>query len=136
MILRKQRVKGMRMRKNGFTLLEVLIALVILSVAFSAIFLALSASTKQLIYLRNKTAAQWVGLNTIARAQLGLIAANGSAEGSENLMEVNWKWQVQVTPTPDKNTFLITVIVNAAGKEGGSTTLQGYLFRGVKNDKT
>ncbi len=124
------------MRKNGFTLLEVLIALVILSVAFSAIFLALSASTKQLIYLRNKTAAQWVGLNTVARVQLGLLAENGRAEGSENLMEMNWHWQAQVTPTSDKNTFLITVIVNAVGQEAGSTTLQGYLFRGIKNDKT
>lgn len=122
------------MYKNGFTLLEVLIALVILSVAFSAIFLALSASTKQLIYLRDKTAAQWVGLNVIARVQLGELAKNGSASGNENQMQTDWHWQVQVTPTPDAHTFLITVNVNAAQKNAGTTTLQGYLFRGIKNE--
>lgn len=122
------------MQKNGFTLLEVLIALVILSVAFSAIFLALSASTKQLIYLRDKTAAQWVGLNVIARVQLGELAKNGSANGNENQMQTDWAWQARVTPTPDANTFLITVTVNAAQKKAGPTTLQAYLFRGIKNE--
>ena len=126
---------GIRMRKSGFTLLEVLIALVILSVAFSAIFLALSASTKQLIYLRDKTAAQWVGLNAIAKVQLQQIAQNGSAEGIENQMQTNWHWQVRLTPTPDKNTFLITVVVTPEGRVTGSTTLQGYLFRGIQNEK-
>ena len=59
-------------RCRGFTLLEVLVALVIVAFGMGAVLSALSSSANNIAALREKTIAEWVGMNQIADVRLNL----------------------------------------------------------------
>lgn len=115
-------------RNNGFTLLEVLIALVILAIAFSTSFLSLTAAARHLINMQNRTAAQWVGLNVVGKAQLGLINASGG-NGSEPMFSTNWNWNLSAYPTQNTLISRIVVSVKQEGKTNNSAVVTGYVLR-------
>lgn len=117
-----------RNKSAGFTLLEVLIALVILAIAFSTSFLSLSTATRHLITLHDKTAAEWVGLNVVGKAQLGLVSATG-ANGSEKMFTTNWNWNLSAYPTESPLISRIVVSVHEERKTKNSTVVTGYVLR-------
>lgn len=83
-------------KSSGFTLIEVLIALVILAVAFTAIIAALGNSARGMNQLQEKITAHWVAQNVLAGEQIGLIAAPKSGEkisGSMQMLNKNWYWE-------------------------------------------
>jgi general secretion pathway protein I len=60
---------------QGFTLIEVLVALIIVSIALLAVIRTSHMSLTSQIYLEEKTTAHWIAANEIARLQLGLEIA-------------------------------------------------------------
>jgi len=48
---------------SGFTLVEVLVALMIVAMALAALMVAVSGTARTSGYLRDKTLAQWMALN-------------------------------------------------------------------------
>jgi len=119
-------------KESGFTLLEVLIALVILALAFTTSFLALSASARNLLSLQDKTAAEWVGLNVIAKAQLGIMQVpqgSGSVSGTDKMFDADWSWTLSVYPTADISTSRLSVNVGKGSNQAGMLTLTGYLAK-------
>jgi general secretion pathway protein I len=62
-VIRPSRVA---LRTGGFTLIEVLVALAIVAIGMAAVLGALSSSGGTIIYLHDKTLAEWVALNHIA----------------------------------------------------------------------
>jgi general secretion pathway protein I len=104
----------MQINNQGFTLLEVLVALTILSVAFTAIFMSISTNSRNLLYLENKTAANWVALNAIAEIQLGLIDLSEKKVqlmNNEYLLDKNWTWDAHIQATQFANVSRIDVNV-------------------------
>lgn len=116
-------------RKWGFTLLEVLVALVILSIAFTAIFKAISSNAKSLLYLQNKTAASWIALNIIAEIQLKLIALSENSQQSHQDAMFNrlWYWNAIVQATPNPSISRIDVSVKQTTHSSEIIHLVGYL---------
>ena len=57
-------------RQRGFTLVEVLVALMIVAIALAALMIAVSGTARTSGYLRDKTLAQWIALNRIAEVRL------------------------------------------------------------------
>lgn len=81
---------------RGFTLLEVLIALVIIAIALTAIIKTTTESIHGNIYLREKTIATWVALNAIHQTRAGLIQlpeAPGKREENAHMLNQTWQWQ-------------------------------------------
>lgn len=96
----------------GFTLMEVLVALVILSVSFTAIYSGLSTNARALVYLQDKTAANWVALNVIAKYQLRwlpLQSINQHANGTEKMFHQTWYWNAKLSATTSPRVLLISV---------------------------
>ena len=61
----------MRHRSDaGFTLVEVLVALVVVAIGLAALMVAVSGTARTSGYLRDKTLAQWIALNRIAEVRL------------------------------------------------------------------
>jgi general secretion pathway protein I len=54
----------------GFTLVEVLVALVVVAIGLAALMVAVSGTARTSGYLRDKTLAQWIALNRIAEVRL------------------------------------------------------------------
>jgi general secretion pathway protein I len=83
---------------HGFTLLEVLVALVIVAFGMGAVLSALSASAGNIASLREKTIAQWVAMNQIADARLNSNPPRrGVSEGDvKNFGGGDWHWRQDV----------------------------------------
>jgi general secretion pathway protein I len=59
--------------QQGFSLIEVLIALAILAIALTAALTLTTRSTEYLIHVKDRILAQWVLDNTLAKVQMGII---------------------------------------------------------------
>jgi general secretion pathway protein I len=57
-------------QERGFTLVEVLVALMIVAIALAALMVAVSGTARTSGYLRDKTLAQWIALNRITEVRL------------------------------------------------------------------
>jgi general secretion pathway protein I len=87
-------------RARGFTLLEVLVALAIVTLGMAAVLGALSSSAGTVSYLRDKTFAQWVALNRIANIRIsGQQPAQGNTDGDVDYAGVSWHYRQEVVTT-------------------------------------
>ncbi|MCF6298981.1 MAG: type II secretion system minor pseudopilin GspI [Thiomicrorhabdus sp.] len=88
---------------NGFTLLEVLIALGVLAIALGAITQTIGNATSNAGYLRDKTFAHWVGMNQVAELQASQnFPSLGIETGSEVMANHEWYWRREVNETPGR----------------------------------
>jgi len=87
-------------RPGGFTLIEVMVALTILAVAFSAGYRALGQSTNNADLLKRRALAQWVAQNQLAMMQLNPVSA-ASGIGEQRQAGIDFVWQATLAPTPN-----------------------------------
>jgi general secretion pathway protein I len=81
----------------GFTLLEVLVALTVLTISLGALIKAASEHTRNTAYLQDRTLAHWVAQNLMARYEAGLFAVQpGQATGSLRQAERDWAYRVDI----------------------------------------
>jgi general secretion pathway protein I len=59
-----------RLRERGFTLVEVLVALMVVAIGLAALMVAVSGAARTSGYLRDKTLAQWIAVNRLAEVRL------------------------------------------------------------------
>ena len=98
-------------RVRGFTLLEVLVALVVLALSLGAVIQTTGSYTVNQAYLRDRTFAEWVARNVLAEAQLAdewpsIGQTKGEAEfplATADIPAREWRWVVQVTQTPEED---------------------------------
>lgn len=102
-------------QQAGFTLIEVLVAVVVLAIALVAITRNLSVGIRDAQHIQDKNIAHWVALNVIARAQLNLIVipdgAGGTQTGQEQMLNQTWNWKLQAKLIQDLPMKQITVQV-------------------------
>jgi len=113
-------------KHNGFTLLEVLVALAIFATAAVSVIRAVSQHINTLTYLEEKTFAAMVADNQMAKI---ILADNGvnTQSGSEKLAGRVWYWTV--TPVETANTFLTAFDVSVKAKQQGQPviTVRSYV---------
>ena len=82
---------------NGFTLLEVLVALAVLSIAIIPMVTVPVAVSSIQGSLKSKTFAEYVALNKIAEIQLDRnFPALGSKNGTELMAGREWHWKSKI----------------------------------------
>ena len=90
-------------RCNGFTLIEVLVALAIISIALMATLRAAGQGTNNVAELRSRLLAGWVAENRLAehRARADWLPL-GIQRGTEREggFEFNWREEIIATPHP------------------------------------
>lgn len=101
----------------GLTLIEVLIALAIISIALTAIIKAATQNIRSTQYLQNKTIAMWVGNEVLNEARVNLLAWDGGnkLEKDTNMLGQIWYWQASQEAT--SNTKIKIVKVKVFDKE-------------------
>jgi general secretion pathway protein I len=116
---------------RGFTLIEVLVALAIVTMGVAAVLGALTSSANTVLYLRDKTFAQWVGLNQIANIRLsGQVQQPGNTSGDTDFAGRSWHWRQEVTATEIPGVVRIDIKVRpkeikADDDSGWFTTVSG-----------
>jgi general secretion pathway protein I len=99
-------------KQKGFTLLELLVALAILSLVALTALNNNSNMISNADYLRDKTLAHWVAMNRAAQIRLdGRFVDNDGTEGVSVMAERRWSWRVTGKSTPDPNVQLIEIEV-------------------------
>jgi type II secretion system protein I len=109
----------------GFTLIEVMVALVIVAFGMGAVLAALSSAAGNIAALHDKTLAQWIALNQVADTRLNLQVPNtGSTEGDVKAFgNYNWHWRQDIVPVPSIPGLLeIVVRVQRTGPSSGSSS--------------
>jgi general secretion pathway protein I len=76
---------------RGFTLVEVLVALMVVAMGLAALMIAVSSTARTSGLLRDKTIAQWIALNRLAEIRLNLSKFGQNTDTGE-LDFANRKW--------------------------------------------
>lgn len=87
---------------EGFTLIEVMVALAIIAIALSSLIKASGSHTSTAGYLKSKTLAHYVALNEIADLQTKRAWPDmGTSDGSAEMAEFEWFWVREVVAAGD-----------------------------------
>jgi len=115
---------------KGFSLLEVLIAMAIISIALLALSRTGAGVPRQLAGLEQRTLAQWVAQNAIADIRIKERFPNvGSREGREEMGARTWHWRAQVQDTSDVSIRRIDVSVYLDGNDQAIAAHTGFVGR-------
>jgi len=103
---------------SGFTLIEVMAALVIVSLGMMAVIQAVSQTAGNSAYLREKSIAHWVALNRVTEMRLApQPPPTGETSGEVEMAGERWRWSAQVVATQVATMRRIDVSVARAGDE-------------------
>lgn len=90
----------MQSRERGFTLIEVLAALVIVALGMLGVIQAVTQTARNGTYLRDKTLAHWIALNLVTERRLAQVPPEVSESSDEiEYAGRRWKWTMRVTQT-------------------------------------
>ena len=118
---------------TGFTLVEVMVALVVVAIVLPALLLTLSQQLDGLRYLDDRAHAQWVAANRLAELRLVLDAKGtlqrGTTSGTESMAGRDWYWWSEGTETPVPGFYRYEIAVSDRqdGQDSPIHTLDGYL---------
>jgi general secretion pathway protein I len=70
-------------RAGGFTLVEVLVALMIVAVGLTALMVAVNGTARTSGFLRDKSLAQWIALNRLSEVRLNVVKFGQNTDTGE-----------------------------------------------------
>lgn len=110
-----------RMDQRGFTLVEVLAALVIVGLGMLAVIEAISQTINNADYIRQKTIAHWVAMNKLTEFRLSNAAPkNGESDAYINMAGSTWHWRMTISETDVKSMQRIDIHVSPKDSDSNS----------------
>ena len=108
-----------RRQAAGFTLLEVLVAVVILALAMAALISAGTEAAANAGALRDKTLALWVAHNRLTEIELQPVWPQiGDSNDDVEMGGIRWRWRAHVKATADDNLRRIDIDVVKSAHSG------------------
>lgn len=123
----------MKYRADGFTLLEVLVALAILAVALPAAFRALGATTVSAASLQARLLGDWVAANRLAELRAsGVWLEAGRGEGQAKQGGHQFRWQEDIRNTPNPLFRRVDIAVYADDGSDPVSRLSGFMVKPLR----
>jgi general secretion pathway protein I len=100
---------------RGFTLIEVLVAMAILSLGMIAVFSGMSQSLNVTARLRDKTLASWIALDRITELQVtGEYPDAGNRSDEVEMARMQWAYEMKISSIPQMEMRRIDITVSFA----------------------
>ncbi|MBL4772670.1 MAG: type II secretion system minor pseudopilin GspI [Alcanivoracaceae bacterium] len=113
-------------KKSGFTLLEVIVSLVILTIALTAIISVGSNRAETLLEIRERNWALIVANNVLEKYYTESVQA-GVIDGKQENGDFDWNWQLSVIQTNNEHIYRMDVKVSKDNDfEYSSAQLVGF----------
>lgn len=108
-------MKLTNLKAQGFTLIEVLLALAILAIALTALLKATGQNISNTERVKSKAISHWVGMQAVSMLQLGLIVLTPGHDSTRytHLLDQSWYWRVKTEKTPIKRVQILHILVSA-----------------------
>ncbi|MET0532707.1 MAG: type II secretion system minor pseudopilin GspI [Steroidobacter sp.] len=106
----------------GFTLIEVAVALIVVSLGMLAVIETVGGSARNTSYMREKTVAHWVAMNKLTEVRL-LPSAPALDKSSDEIEMAGrkWRWTMEAKQTPVESIRRIDISVRPAEAPDGSS---------------
>ena len=115
-------------RDQGFTLIEVMVALAIVAFSLTAVAASMGQMIDTASAMRERTYASWIAQNKIAEMRLAnVIPEVTSTSGEVDYAGTEWAWRAVVSETGVENLFRVDVTVSYAGSPDGIRTVSGFI---------
>ena len=115
-------------RHTGFTLIEVMVALVIVALALAAVAASMGQMIDTANTMRERTFASWIAQNKIAEMRLaGVIPEVGESSGDVDYANTSWEWTAEVSETGVENLLKVDVTVSYAGVDAPIRQVTGFI---------
>ena len=117
---------------SGFTLIEVLAALVIVGLGMLGVIQAVIQSVNSGTYLREKTLAHWIAMNLLTERRLQTAPPEiGSSSDELQYAGQRWRWTVRVSETAVETMRRFDVSVGLADAPEDATLATAIGFYGT-----
>src|SRR4051812_24467603 len=121
-----------RRLERGFTLIEVLAALVIVALGMLGVIEAVTQAARNGTYLRDKTLAHWIAMNLVTERRLAASPPDvAESTGDVDYAGQRWHWTMRVTQTQVETMRRMDVAVRAAEAPEGTSLDNVTAFYGA-----
>ncbi len=115
---------------KAFTLLEVMVALLIIAITMGAIVESGGYSARRSAILTQKTIASWVAQNEVSLYRAKRTWNNVSnISGEVEMGDTQWQWKMKISKTDDPLLHRIDVDVYLDGKDDISASATGFIAK-------
>ena len=117
-------------RHRAFTLLEVMIALLVITLGMGAVITTTGESGWKSAHLRESTIASWVAYNEIAlyRAKRSWGDATRRS-GEAEMANATWEWEMTIVQTPNTSIREVEVEVRLKDETAVKARVTGFIAR-------
>ena len=115
---------------EGFSLLEVAIALLILSTSVIAIYQVISSSTISTFELEDRYIAREIGNNRVALMNtIDIPQGTGTREGAIDMAGFEWEWREEISKGPAINVYEYSILIKKSSATNYIYEARGYLVK-------
>ncbi len=115
-------------RVSGFTLLEVMIALLVITLGMGAVIVTTGESGWKSAHLRESTIASWVAYNEIAlyrsKRSWGTVKRRS---GETEMANAQWEWSMEISATDDPSLRRLDVEVTLKDETAIKARVTGFI---------
>jgi len=117
-------------RRRGFSLLEVLIALAVISIAVLALSQSGGQAPRHYLQLQTQAEALWVAENVVTGLRIDeRFPVIGTRSGSQRMGQREWRWQAEIQATADPDIRRAEVSVFSTALDQAAVTHTAYFGR-------
>lgn len=115
-------------RTAGFTLIEVMVALVVAVLSLAGVLAAISQMVDAGLSVRERTYASWIAQNKITELRLANVVPEVSeSNGEVEYAGLEWAWTATISETVVENLFRVDVDVAHAGSTDNIRRVTGFI---------
>lgn len=100
-----------RRSERGMTLIEVLVALVIVAIALAAAIRSVNAGVVNVDYLKQRNIAHWVAMNHATELQLQISTTKANGQYETEMAGQTWQVQSKSSATADSSILRVEIFV-------------------------